>query len=209
VEWYEAEVADLIERLGARPQSAPTVFYGSSTIRLWSTLGRDLRSPRALNAGFGGSTLAACAYFFERIVPPLRPVSLVLYAGDNDLGDGKSPDDVLASYHDIVARIETWCGALPFAFLSIKPSPARRDILDRIGRTNALVRAEIEKRPGAYYVDVFDAMLANGEPRPELYLEDGLHLSRSGYDLWSRLLEPFHDRMFPGTSDPDTATVNA
>jgi len=197
MDWYEAEVADLIERLAARPFPAPTVFYGSSTIRLWDTLARDLRSPRALNAGFGGSTLAACAHFFERIVAPLEPVSLVLYAGDNDLGDGRSPEDVLASYRDLAARIDACCGPVPLAFVSIKPSPARREIIDRIRRANELVRTALQERPGAYYVDVFEAMLAGGEPRPELYLEDGLHLSRAGYDLWSARLEPFGDRMFP------------
>jgi lysophospholipase L1-like esterase len=200
MDWYEAEVADLIERLAARPLPAPTVFYGSSTIRLWDTLARDVGSPRAVNAGFGGSTLAACAHFFERIVPPLQPVSLVLYAGDNDLGDGRSPEDVLASYRDLAARIDARCGPVPFAFVSIKPSPARRDIVDRIRRANELVRSALDVRPGAYYIDVFDAMLEHGEPRPELYLADGLHLSRAGYDLWSERLEPFHHRMFPNDS---------
>jgi lysophospholipase L1-like esterase len=198
MEWYEAEVATLIERLGAaRPGSAPVVFYGSSSIRQWDDLAADLRDARAVNAGFGGSTLEACSYFFERIVPPLGPASLVVYAGDNDLGDGRSPDEVLASYQRLAAQVERRCPRVPFTFLSIKPSPARRDILDRIRRTNELIRGDLERRPHTLYVDVFDAMLRAGEPRAELFLADGLHLSRAGYALWAQLLEPCRSRIFP------------
>jgi lysophospholipase L1-like esterase len=197
MEWYEAEVAELVARLALQPVVAPAVFYGSSSITLWQSLARDLGNPRAENAGFGGSTLAACAHFFERIVPPLRPASLVIYAGDNDLGDGRSPDEVLASYERLCAEIDARCGAIPLGFISIKPSPSRRGIAERIRTTNALIRTALEQRPDAFYVDVFDAMLVDGEPRAELFLDDGLHMSQAGYDLWAQRLRPFHDRIFP------------
>ncbi len=38
----------------------------------------------------------ACDYFFDRLVVPVHPRSLLLYAGDNDLGDGRSVEEVLA-----------------------------------------------------------------------------------------------------------------
>ena len=50
---------------------------------------------RRSNQAFGGSTLEACAWFFERLVVPCYPRALVCYAGDNDLGDGRTPDQVL------------------------------------------------------------------------------------------------------------------
>ena len=126
MEWYEAEVR-VLERLRCtRPKiTNPVVFYGSSSLRLWTSLAADLRNPRALNLGFGGSTLQACVYFFERLVPPEQPVSLVIYAGDNDLGDGRSPEDVLSSFRALAAKIEKQLPGIPFSFISIKPSPAR------------------------------------------------------------------------------------
>jgi len=197
MEWYAQEVVELVARLAAQPVPAPAVFYGSSSLRLWDTLAYDVGSTRTVNAAFGGSTLEACAYFFERIVPPLHPASLVLYAGDNDLGDGRSPGQVLDSYRQLSAQVDACCGAIPFGFISIKPSPARREIIDRIRMTNQLIRTAAERRAGTFYIDVFDAMLVDGEPRPELYLDDGLHLSRAGYDLWATLFEPFVDRIVP------------
>jgi lysophospholipase L1-like esterase len=209
MEWYEAEVRELVERLAANHVAEPVVFYGSSSIRLWTTLAHDVRSERAVNAGFGGSTLEACAHFFDRIVAPLKPTSLVVYAGDNDLGDGRSPDDVLASYRRLAGSVEHCCGAIPFAYLSIKPSPARIGILDRIRRANELVRIDHERLALGTYVDVFDAMLRDGAPRSELYLDDGLHLSAAGYDLWTKLLEPYRARVFPTGEEAGVATPQA
>jgi lysophospholipase L1-like esterase len=196
VEWYATEVAELIAGLAERPVRDPAVFYGSSSFRLWTRLAEDLDDERAVNAAFGGSTLEACAHYFDAIVPPLAPASLIVYAGDNDLGDGRSPEDVLASFTLLSERVAKVCPSIPFGFVSIKPSPARAAILERIRQTNALVRAGIERRPNGFFVPVFDAMLRAGKPRPELFVDDGLHLGPAGYDLWRELFEPFRDRMF-------------
>lgn len=74
MEWYEAEVEQLEKSLCQRSLPPnPVVFYGSSTIRLWEELADDFADQRALNLGFGGSTLQACVYFFERLVTPIKP----------------------------------------------------------------------------------------------------------------------------------------
>ncbi len=196
MQWYEDEVRAL-ERANAQLNgNRPPVAYGSSSIRLWTTLAEDL-SPGVLNLGFGGSTLEACDYFFARLVPPAHPRSLLLYAGDNDLGDGRSVEQVFASFRCLADKMQALLGAIPFGFVSVKPSPARFALLGRIRSLNRLVRQEIESRPAGYYVDVFSSMLdASGQPRPELFLADGLHLNREGYRLWGRLLEPYRHQIF-------------
>jgi lysophospholipase L1-like esterase len=194
--WYEAEVGELVVRLAAHRIPEPAVFYGSSTIRLWTSLATDLGCERIVNAAFGGSTLDACAFFFERIIPPLVPASLIVYAGDNDLGDGRSPADVFASFQTLVHNLNARCGPIPMGFISIKPSPARAALLDEIRAANALVRTAIDAMPNGHYIDVFDAMLRAGKPRPELFLEDGLHLGPAGYAAWTELLQPFRAALF-------------
>jgi lysophospholipase L1-like esterase len=213
MDWYEPEARELIARLAGMAVPHPAVVYGSSSVRLWTTMAEDLKNVRAVNAGFGGSTLEACVYFFERIVPPLAPASLVVYAGDNDLGDGRSADQVVESFRQLAVRVDRRCGPIPFGFMSIKPSPARADILDRIRRTNELIRTELERRPSGFYIPLFDAMLQNGKPRPELFLEDGLHLGPLGYELWTQLLEPFRHQIFDpnldlGKAQPPTSRTS-
>jgi lysophospholipase L1-like esterase len=195
VQWYEYEVEALQRASESVNGTRPPVFYGSSSFRLWDTLAEDF-DPRVLNLGFGGSTLEACDHFFDRLVPPVNPRSLLLYAGDNDLGDGRSVEQVLGSFRSLANKVAADLGAVPFGFVSVKPSPARFPILDRIRRFNERVRRDIEARPSGYYVDVFPAMLdQSGKPRGEFFLEDGLHLNREGYRLWGRLLEPYRNQI--------------
>ena len=176
----------------------PPVFYGSSSIRLWDTLAEDF-GPGVLNLGFGGSTLEACDYFFARLVPPLNPRSLLIYAGDNDLGDGRSVEQIFGWFRSLADKAAASLGAIPFGFVSVKPSPTRFPIIGKIRHFNGLVRRDIESRPSGYYVDAFSAMLdQSGKPRGEFFLEDGLHLSREGYRLWGRLLKPHRNQIFTG-----------
>lgn len=196
MQWYEPEVRALERANRCRAKgSRPPVFYGSSSFTLWDTLAEDF-DPRVLNLGFGGSTLEACDYFFARLVEPAMPRSLLLYAGDNDLADGQSVDAVVGFFFSLAAKVAALPGAIPFGFMSVKLSPARVAISDRIRSFNDLVRAEMEARPHGYYVDVYSAMLdESGRPRSELFLDDGLHLNREGYRLWSRILQHYRDRI--------------
>jgi hypothetical protein len=155
MEWYAQEVAGLANKLrqGKLPPE-PIAFYGSSSIRLWDQLPADLENPCALNLGFGGSTLAACVHFFDHLIPLVRPRSLLVYAGDNDLGDGQSPEFVVDRFHALAEKIRAFDAALPWAFLSIKLSPARLYLRPLIDRANNAIRQEAARQPRAAFIDV-------------------------------------------------------
>ena len=190
MEWYEQEVRGIERRLRRDPPPpGSSAFYGGSSIRLWGTLREDFPAARPINLGFGGATLEACAHFFDRLVTPVRPGALILYAGDNDLGDGRSPTDVLDAFRGLAGSAEKLPGPVEKAFLAIKPSPARRSLQGAIREANRLVRDDLEARPSWSYLDIHTPMLDDsGEAKPELYVEDGLHLSAEGYRLWAELL---------------------
>lgn len=59
MEWYEEEVRALEHAHTTDPPPAgATVFYGSSSLRLWASLADDLAPWPVVNRAFGGSTLA-------------------------------------------------------------------------------------------------------------------------------------------------------
>lgn len=191
--WYEAEVRALEALQNERDgQCRPIVFYGSSSIRLWGTLKEDFPDLPFLNLGFGGSTMEACNHFFERIVLPFQPSALVLYAGDNDLGDGRKPEQVLRYYQCLSSKVNCYLDPIPFALISIKCSPARYHLKAAIQNTNLFLEQEHLSKPGRFFLDITSPMMnVDGTPRKELYVEDGLHLNSKGYAVWREVLTPY------------------
>ena len=173
------------------PAPGGVVFVGSSSIKNWTTVTADFPNLPVLNRGFGGSTLADVVHYEDRIVLPYRPHLVVLYAGDNDLAEGRTPERVVADYSVFVARLRATLPATRLAYISIKPSPSRRQFMALARETNRRIRAETAKDSLTTYVDVFSPMLnAAGQPRPELFVTDSLHMNRAGYLLWRSLLQP-------------------
>jgi lysophospholipase L1-like esterase len=173
------------------PRPGAVVFIGSSSIRMWETLEADFPGVPVLNRGFGGSELSDAARFAGRIVVPYKPRVVVLYAGDNDLAAGKTPAQVFEDFQSFVAIVRRKLPATRIAFVAIKPSLARLNIMDRARETNQLIRDYARGDDKLTYVDVFSPMLdASGKPRQELFLEDGLHMNAKGYAIWRDLIAP-------------------
>jgi len=173
------------------PPTGGIVFVGSSSIRMWQTLQNDFPGLPVLNRGFGGSELSDAVKFANRIVLPYRPKIVVLYAGDNDLNAGKTPERVFADFKEFVGIVRRDLPGTRVVFISIKPSIARITIIDKIRVANQLIRDYIATDPKLAYIDVFTPMLdASGQPRRELFLEDGLHMNAKGYAIWKDLIAP-------------------
>lgn len=190
---YEDEIAafEAADRLHQPPKGA-VLFVGSSSIRLWPKLQSDFRGVKVIQRGFGGSDLRLVNWYTPRIVLPYKPRLIVLYAGDNDLAAGVSPEDVLEQFKTFVGTVTTKLPDTRIAFVSIKPSPARANLIPRMRTANELVRQYIVTNPRLIYVDVFTRMLeTDGMPREELYESgDGLHMNAKGYRLWRSVLNP-------------------
>ena len=172
-------------------RAGEVVFLGSSSIRMWQSLAADFPGLAVVNRGFGGSELSDAVQFADRIVVPHRPRVVVLYAGDNDLDSGKTPARVFKDFQSFVTLIHQRLPAARIVFISIKPSLARVKIMDKAREANRLIRDYIRGDDRLAYVDVFTPMLdATGQPRSELFLEDGLHMNARGYAIWRDLIRP-------------------
>lgn len=188
--WYEDEIKRL-ENSSLKMELEPeTIFYGSSSIRMWTSLNTDFAGFKPLNLGFGGSTLAACVWFFDRLMEPYHPKRIVFYAGDNDLGDGRHPEEVFIFFQQLVIEVEKRYGALPCYFVSLKPSIARWGIVDQFKFANNLIETQIIKAHNNWhFVNIFKEMIdANGAPHTSYYGADGLHMTKEGYELWTKVI---------------------
>jgi len=188
MEWYEEEVQRVEKEVLNIPYEPAIIFYGSSSITLWGTLDEDFEDLKPVNLGFGGSTLAACVWFFDRIVARINTAqTIIIYAGDNDLGDGRHPEEACIFYRQLINQIRSRFGNIPCYFISIKPSIQRWGIIDKIIATNRMIQAEVEKDDFQHYIDIFPLMLnEQGSPDATLFEMDGLHLSSLGYAVWQK-----------------------
>ncbi|MEJ8823401.1 SGNH/GDSL hydrolase family protein [Variovorax humicola] len=177
----------------ALPSPNGVVFVGSSTIRFWTQLPADFPSqPVVVNRGFGGSTMTDCSLLARELVVRYKPRQVVVYAGDNDLAEGQSPLQVLASFARFAGAVRAELPGTRISFISVKPSPSRAALLPQIRETNNVVAAYLRTQANTDFIDTFTPMLgADGQPRVELFRADMLHMNDAGYRIWQSVVGPY------------------
>jgi lysophospholipase L1-like esterase len=184
---------EVIQRFEAQDQKkmpAPdgVLFVGSSSIVRWK-LDEAFPDLNAINRGFGGSEVVDSLHFADRIILPYRPRTIVFYAGDNDIANGKSAKQVADDFAQLAAKIHK---ALPEArvlFLAIKPSRSRWELVEVQREANRLIAAQAEGSDFLEFVDVASPLLGkDGLPREDLFEDDKLHINAAAYEVWNALL---------------------
>jgi lysophospholipase L1-like esterase len=175
----------------AAPPKGEIVFVGSSTIRRWdvSAYFPDLK---IINRGIDGTELADAVRYIDRLVLRYEPRMVVVYAGDNDIGGGKISEQVSVDFERFVRAVHAKLPQTRILYLGIKPSPLRWLQIDRMRLANDVIRSMCERDDRLAFLDFDNLMLGWDEkPRRDLYVEDGLHLSPHGYQLWTAVLRPY------------------
>jgi lysophospholipase L1-like esterase len=179
------------DRVAPPPQNG-IVFVGSSSIVRWNLPESfpDL-GPSVINRGFGGSELKDSVEYAHRIVIPYKPRVVVLYAGDNDIEAGATPEQIARQFVAFERKVHAALPQAKIVFVSIKPSIRRWKWMDAIRATNARIEEYCANHRNLVYLDVVPKMLTpGGEPRKELLVEDGLHMTPAGYRIWNEALGP-------------------
>ncbi|CAF1126222.1 unnamed protein product [Adineta ricciae] len=174
------------------------VFYGSSSIVKWTTLATDFPDYTTLNRGFGGSTLLQCYQQFKRIVQPLEPSIFIIYAGENDIAGGTTPVTLQTVFRQFVPLIRRFYHNTPIAYISLKPSPSRVSKMSQMNDANNRIRQDINLLfPGVTFIDIWpDMLLPNGQPNPDLFVADQLHMNSKGYAIWTKAVSAYLESVF-------------
>lgn len=171
------------------PPKNAILFVGSSSIRFWTNLAESFPKKKIIRRGFGGSTMADALHFADRIILPYEPKEVLVYEGDNDLAAGKAPAEVAAEFRQLARTIQEKLPKTKVWFISVKPSPSRAKLEAKARALNAEIEwwSKAQKRVG--YIDVWTPMLGpDGNPRPEIFREDKLHMNADGYEIWKRVI---------------------
>lgn len=173
------------------PPEGATLFIGSSSIRLWESLQVDFPELDVINRGFGGSTTEEVLYYFDRIVAPYSPKIIVYFAGTNDLARGVAPLRVVQNIETFIHKVHEMFPDTRLFILSHTIAVSRKHHYNSYVEANRLMEEMLKKYAFASYVDVTTPGLNNsGQPRPEIYTADSLHLNSLGYEMWRNILRP-------------------
>lgn len=186
---FATEVASLEKRDASTPPPQNGIlFIGSSNIRKWP-LAESFPGLPVINHGFGGSQLSDSVFYFDRLVTPFHPKLVVLHAGGNDLAAGRSPAQITADLQAFIAKLHSALPGVRLIYVGLIPAPIREGLRDQYHETTRLVRALVRHDRLVTFIDPEKALLSEeGEIRPELYIEDHLHLNAKGYEILTRLV---------------------
>jgi len=186
---FEREIITLKKRIDQKTNKEDlVVFYGSSTIRLWSQLETDLPEYNTLNLGFGGAFIHSLTHYFDTLFEDLRPKVIFLYLGGNDLTLGFSADKIISEISSFIAMIHEKFPETVIYNISIKPSFERKKDLMVIEDINSGVTQLANTLPHFNQLGLYEHLIGqDNQIIKEVFLQDGLHLNALGYKLLKKL----------------------
>lgn len=178
----------------AFPGTGKILFVGSSSFTKWKDVQDYFPSYPIVNRGFGGSTLLDVTRYESDVIFPYQPKQIVIYCGENDIANDSSVTGKMAfeRFKKLFTDIRLKFPGVPVVYISMKPSPSRWHMRDRVMEGNSRIKKFLKKKRNTVFVSVWNDMLGtDGEPVKELFVEDRLHMNAKGYAIWQRLLEPY------------------
>jgi len=196
---WEKEIAAL-ENLPASTDPNTILFTGSSSIRLWKTVEEDMLPYKAIARGYGGAKLNDYVYYCRRITDPQMFGAAVVFIANDITGDtiDKTPETVLKLMKQTVRLIRIKHPRVPVFWIEITPTPSRWKSWDRISAANDLISGYCKNRRHLFFIPTSKSFLgADGQPDPELFQPDMLHLNEKGYRVWTNCIRQNLDAVVP------------
>ena len=176
------------------PPAHAILFVGSSSFTKWKDVQDYFPGFLVINRGFGGSTLPDVIRYAPAIIFPYKPTQVVIYCGENDLAasDTVSAQLVLERFKHLFFLIRKNIPQAQINYVSMKPSPSRRKLMQKMQQGNAMIKSFLQKQLNSSFINVFNQMLdANGQPLKNIYLADSLHMNAKGYQIWQKIIRPY------------------
>lgn len=174
------------------PEKGAIVCIGSSSMRGWKTIKKDLAPLTVIQRGFGGSNMNDVVYFMDRVVLPYEPRAVLLYEGDNDLAaHGATPEKVMQRFETFLEKLHAEQPDCRVYVMAVKPSLKRMGSWPEMQRLNEMWKERCAGDERLTFIDIATPMLKeDGEPKPEIFKGDGVHMNSKGYDIWTEAVKP-------------------
>lgn len=194
--WKEVQALKSIDS-AKFPAASQILFIGSSSFTLWKDVQEYFPSKPILNRAFGGSTLVDLIRYRYDVIYPYQPKQVVMYCGENDFAssDTVTVEIVLQRFKTLFSLIRAKYKRVPFAYVSMKPSPSRTQLMPKYEEANRQIKMYLSKQTRTAFIDVYHAMLMpDGSSMTDIFKEDNLHMNAKGYAIWKKIIAPYLEK---------------
>ena len=174
------------------PKDGMILFIGSSSFRMWKSVKEDFNNETILNRAFGGAKLLDVINYQNEVALKYKPKEIFIYCGENDVASSEKVNGrvVLKRFKILYKSLRKHFPETPIVFVSLKPSPSRWEMKERMMAANALISKYLRSKRNTTFVSIWDEMLENGVPKNDIFLEDNLHMNKEGYAIWVKKMNP-------------------
>lgn len=162
------------------------VLAGDSLLGNWRTSQRDLEPRKTANRAIGGDVSRGLLFRFREDVLDLNPSGIVLLIGGNDLSALQPTDQTARNIARMLEAVKKHDTSLPVILCTLPPrdsakAPIKHSELEKL---NTSIQRMAETNENVVLLDLFPLFAtADGQPRPELFTHDRLHISPAGYKV--------------------------
>ncbi len=168
--WMDASVPD-----------HAVIFLGDSIVQGLATAAV---TSHAVNYGIGGTSAAQLAELIPLYESLPRAQAIVLSTGINDIIGGQT-SALEQRYRQILNQLPA---TVPLVWSSVMPTRIKQISAADIDQANQIIKALCQQRSGCIHVDAWTLFNNPSHRLEQLLLEDGIHLSPAGYQLWIEAL---------------------
>ena len=202
VEYWSNEIASLEakDKTETHPDDS-ILFVGSSSIRIWDDIATDMQPYHAIQRGYGGARWTDVAIFAERLITPHKFRAVVFFVANDISGapNDCTPAEVAGLCNYVLGEVRKHNANAPVFFIAVTPTESRFKVWPTTQAANTAVRALCNHSKNAHFIGTESVFFnANGRPRPELFRDDKLHLTRDGYILWAAAIKSQLDTVLDG-----------
>jgi len=191
--WQDIQNFKKLDQETAPPKNA-ILLIGSSSFTKWTDVANYFPDKKIINRGFGGSRLTDLNYYANDLLSPYQPKQIIIYCGENDFADHDKlkAETVVDRFKTLYKKIRQKFPKIEVDYISIKYSPSREKLWPQMKEANKKIAAFMKQERNAEFIDITKVMEdSSGNVRKELFVEDMLHMTPEGYQLWTSVMNPY------------------
>ena len=183
------------ELMLAKAHENRVVFMGNSITEGWLSIRPEFfKNKPYVNRGISGQTTPQMLIRFRQDVIHLKPSTVVLLAGINDIAENTGPSTIEMIANNIVSMAElAKVNHINVIICSVLPAnkfPWREGLkpAEKVIKLNTILKSYSKKHKLAY-VDYYSAMVNDSHGLKKELGEDGIHPNKNGYLIMEPILE--------------------